>query len=374
MTRQLQVEYLRQYYDVQVITINQQSSSIETEGYIHRIPDLNKFRWIRYLEKFGLVEDTLYQWMKTAFSYLKDLVKEGDIIFATTGGEIACLKLGYLLKTHKPGAKFIINYHDLLDYGYYEGERVYNDFHVRIDDLEKHYAEKADWLLANSEIMKDILADKFVFMKERIDYVYFGYKPADLSGNSRKGNKEKIIIVYIGVMGALQSPETLLLAYRKLPPAYKQKFELIYVGDYSVNRIIAEAQDARKINYLPREKMLEVLMNEADLAYLPLIEKYAFRSFMGTKLYEFIGLEIPVLGHLPKDCEAERVINKEGFGITTIFGDEEALVRALQSIADNPERLEQFRQNIKQRKQKYDSSQTLKKMKKIIDDMLIPKT
>ncbi len=168
ITRKMQVEFLQKYYDVEVVTVNYKSKKLFVKDNIHFVPEKWRKKLKRWAVKFGLAEELLFDWVKKTKKYLKNKVKKGDVFFATTGGELSCIKLASLLKKDHPETYFIANYHDLLDAATYFGQSFVTE-KKDMDKLEKKYLSNCDFLFANSITMKKMLSKKLHFLKEKVD-------------------------------------------------------------------------------------------------------------------------------------------------------------------------------------------------------------
>lgn len=373
LTRELQVSFLKRFFNVEVITIEYTKKAKSINNGIHYLPIGLPLIICYILERSGIVTDYLFYWSRLAISYLKNKIKDGDIIFTTTGGEMGCIKIGAFLKKYNSKIKHIANYHDVLDFAEYDKDKVYYKFHRNIDKIEGEYLKNTDYVFTNSVIMKNLLLNKFNFLSNKVDYMYFGFNgpiirkmPSKTTGQCNN----KIKIGYIGEMGFLQAPEILIHAWNTLTPTYKSKIELTFIGNYMVNEVIANTEGINRIRYLQREELIAYLSRETDIAFLSIINKPIFKTLMSTKFYEYIGIGIPIISALPNGCEAGQVISEEGFGWVCIYGDITALTKILIYAVEHPEAIKECEENIKKQRNKYNSEQTLSKMVNIIMSLL----
>ena len=373
LMRELQVNFLKRKYDVEIITINHNSNEFIQKDGITYIPyTTNKYlkRINIILEMFGIIKDSHTLWIKNVISYLKGKIKDGDIIFSTTGGELACMIIGNEIKKINSNIKHIINYHDLLDYGNYKGERVYKNFHISIDNIEKEILENADFILTNSNVMTEFISDKFSFVKNKIDKLYFGFINNYITINNKViDNNRKIKIANIGSASYLQSPDILIKAYELLPKNLQEQFELVYIGDANFNKKIKNKNNIITFDYMNREELIKYAVKETDYAFVSLINIIPFKPAMPTKFYEYIGLELPIIGVLPENSEASQVIKKYGFGYNCVHGDIECLKKILVNIANNKDKYEYFKSNLRKYKNLFNSENTLKTMYDVVENL-----
>jgi hypothetical protein len=120
-------------------------------------------------EKMGIIEDHLREWGDRTIKALKQCVKKDDIILATTGGELECLRIAFKLK-NVIGCPAFVFYHDPIDYVKYDGMVLDNKFHICRDKYENKYLEKMDGIFVSSEKFKKCLTQKYPGLKNKIYY------------------------------------------------------------------------------------------------------------------------------------------------------------------------------------------------------------
>ncbi len=372
-TRQMQVSALRKHFRVVVVTRKIPGLLPAGESDVVRLPsDSLPPRIAINLEKLGLRRDHLIQWAKSVEKYIVEHAQAGDVVFTTSGGEITCIEIGARVVRRRPDIAHVANYHDLLDYAIYDGDRVYDSFHVAIDKRELLALSTVAWFFANSNIMREMIIRKFPFLENRSSTLYFGYVNDTTITTVPRYLNDPISIGYAGAMGVFQRPEVIIYAWQLLPSQIREKLQILFIGDYSANPVIASISDRhiKRIPYIPREEMIRIFSSDVDLAFLSMINKSALRPLMSTKFYEYIGLETPVIAAVPKDCEAARVINEKGYGLVSIHGDIVGLSKILKRIVESPELISTFRDNLRQTKLQFAASATLDVMIPVIRTLL----
>lgn len=372
LMRELQVDFLRKKYDIEVITINHENNKIDQEKGITYIPyTTNKYikKLNILLEMFGILKDSHNVWINRTVSYLKNKINDDDIIFSTTGGELASILIGDKLKQLNKNVKHIINYHDLLSNGFYNGLREGKRFHVKIDIDESTCILNADYILSNSNSMTNQLVDKFPNIKNKIDKLYFGYRDIIFNNTVNKQKHRDITIANIGSVGKLQRSEILVKAWEQLPINIKDKIKLVFIGNLRDNEFLMNNSEIKKIDYIPRDEMVEYVQSNIDVSFISLINNPLFKSAMPTKFYEYIGLELPIIGALPENCEAIEVIKKYGFGYHCTYDDIECLKEILTNLVNN-NNIKQIKNNLVKYKHLFHSDNTLKIMYDVINNRI----
>jgi len=112
LTKKASAEYLSALgWNVSIVMPNYYSNEYDYIDNIIQIPLKFNKKFSILLEMIGIYEDYLDKWVNEAFAFLKEKVSRNDIIFASSGGELANIKLGSLLKK-EIGCRLILNFHD----------------------------------------------------------------------------------------------------------------------------------------------------------------------------------------------------------------------------------------------------------------------
>ena len=330
LLRKSQVESLFCFgWAVNVVMPNYRSNKLEIENNIYLIPYNKNIKIVSILERLGFMEDYLDTWVKNAFNYLKDKVKKDDIVFATSGGELGSIKLGSILQKNI-GCKFVINFHDPLDYSLVNGLKLDNKFHVSREQYELKYLKNSDLIITSSKINQKSLIDKYPQFKDKIVNNYFGFiKQIDLTPVKKR---EYLSIAYVGNMGNLQTPEILYEAYKRLDN--KKNIKVYFIGDSKNYTPLKDIIDKNIvfIDYLAHEEFLKFMNNNIDVGFVSLASDY-LGACVPSKIYEYINLGLPMIGALP-DGDGKEIINENGYGISCRYDDIEGLRDAIEKFRD----------------------------------------
>jgi glycosyltransferase involved in cell wall biosynthesis len=318
-------------WDVEVIMPNYISSKYILENNIIQIPFAKKYiqKLTSVLERVGIYEDYLDKWVENAFEYLKNKIKKEDIVFATSGGELGMIKLGSLLKD-EIGFKFVINYHDPLNYGYMKGLRRDKKFHIGRETIQQKYMRNADLILTSSQYYADVLSEKFPYLFSRIKNNYFGYiQPLQIDGIKKYSNKIKI--AYVGTMGTTQSPELLYQAWKILDD---DSIDLYFIGDISRYKPLQNIKDKGVyfIDFMPHDKFLKFMGENIDIGFVSLADDY-FGACVPSKIYEYINLGLPILGALPVG-DGLSIVNDNGYGLACKYDDIKSLSKNIKTMKE----------------------------------------
>jgi len=322
------VRYLKDLgWDVIVIMPNYHDRELKTSNGIIQIPFFHIQKLASFYEKIGLYEDYLDIWVKHAYRYLKEKVARNDIVFSTTGGDLASVKLGSLLH-QEIGCRFVINFRDPIVYTLVNGLKVDKKPHVSRERTEKKYISNADLIITSSKSYQNALQSKYPFLKEKIFNNYFGYIEEVTLKKKRKS--DKLRIAYSGSMRAVQKPEILYEAVKLL--GRSDEIELYFIGDVSAYKPVRELKGVTHISFMPHAEFLQFMLENIDIGFVSLANDY-LGACVPSKIYEYINLGLPILGALPKG-DASELINTRGYGKSVYYEDVHALSAAIENFLE----------------------------------------
>ena len=327
-----QVEALKNLgWDIIIITPNYDNNVIDIIDNVIRIPFSRNKKLASMLERTGVYEDYLDPWVDYAFRYLKAKINKEDVIFATSGGELGMIKVGSLLKA-KIGCRFLVNYHDPLDYSLVHSVKINRKFHVSREKIEYKYLLNSDVIFTSSKSNKNSLQAKHPEFTDKIFNNYFGYiSKIDLSPYFEAG-KVKIRIAYVGNMSATQKPEVLYKAYKNLKN--RENVELYFIGDREDYTPLLSIVDPniKFMKFLPHKEFLKFMSENIDIGFVSLANDY-FGACVPSKIYEYINLELPIIGALP-DGDGVDLINNNMYGMACKYDDINSLSNIITKFSD----------------------------------------
>lgn len=339
------VKYLKELgWDVTVVMPNYGSKEFKIEDDIWQVPFKGKHiqKLASLFERIGIYEDYLDKWVDNAFEYLMDKITKNDVVFTTSGGELGMIKLGSLLKD-KIGCKFIVNFHDPLDYSLVHGLKLDEKFHVSREKQEHKYLKNSDLIVTSSVSNKQSLEEKYPKFQNKIFNNYFGYiKKLDLEIVQKQASNV-IKIAYVGSMSATQKPEILYEAYKSIQN--KSNVEIYFIGDRKGYEPLLKINDERIkfIDYMTHKDFLEFMIKNIDVGFVCLANNY-LGACVPSKIYEYINLGLPILGALP-DGDGKDIVNTSNYGIASRYDDINAIAMAMEKMADK-DYLEKIKLNI----------------------------
>lgn len=279
--------------------------------------------WHQRLQKIGIEEDYLQPWAKGTINYLKTVVTEDDLVFTTSGGELASISIGDCLKRYT-GCRFVINFRDPVDGSLVFGKKMPGYHGINRDYAVGKYIKEADLVITACESFQIELQKKYPEKANVIVNHYAGYttKIPDV----RRKNKAKRNIVYSGAMSEAQDAKILYRAAKGIP-----NIMVTYICE-NPEKVKAEMPESNIncISLMPHETYLAYMEKTADIGFLSLKGAY-FGACVPSKLFEYINLQLPILASLP-DGAAKQIVLQNHFGIACSDSDVAELTQAVQQL------------------------------------------
>lgn len=365
--RRGQISFLRRNgYDVVVVkpgevsTYDKDTNTIKISGLI-----INS-KFFYGLEALGIVSDKYIKWAKKAVAYLSNIVTSDDIIFATSGGTLAPIIVGSMLKKNID-CKFVINYHDPTDFTTLHGiySRTPRLPHVNRNRFEKKLINTADYIITSSESYRQVLLEKYPQLSNISSCVYFGYIDKYTGKLDKLDRKKDVVnVVYGGNFGPTQSPEILGLAAKGLP-----NIKVTYIGRYQSNQaVIALGQETNVelLSVMSVQDYLDYIARKADVGFFSLRNNLT-NYCVPSKLFDYINVGLPMLGLVRGDAKA--IIENNGYGC--ISEDNVVSLRSKLLMISEGEYLNNCRNNVLNNRFEWSMENKIKDVVNIIESLRV---
>lgn len=276
-----------------------------------------------------------------------------DLVVATSP-QFFCVVAGWLLSRVKR-RPFVFELRDLWPATIVAVGAIKSDTVVRsLERLELFLYRRADVIVSLTEafrtdlISRGIEGDKIVVVPNGVDLSRF--RPAatkDAELVAQLGLAEKFVVGYLGTHGLCQGLEKVVAAAELLED--NKGIAFLFAGAGAEREMIRKSVEARALSNVrllpmqPKDRM-PALWSICNVALIPLRDEPVFRTVIPSKLFEAMGMGVPVLMALP-DGEATQIVCRYGVGLTVPPEDPSALARAILRLRGDEELLADLRRN-----------------------------
>jgi colanic acid biosynthesis glycosyl transferase WcaI len=178
-----------------------------------------------------------------------------------------------------------------------------------------------------------------------VDLDRYAPAPRDAELAAQYDLGDRFVVGYLGTHGLAHALGKVLEAAERL----RDQDEIVFFfagGGAERARVesIVKERALPNVRLIPRQpkEMMPRLWSLCDVTLIPLRDTPVFSTVIPSKLFEAMGMGIPVVMSLPIG-EATRIVEETGCGVVVPPEDPEALARALVELAGNPGRLQQYR-------------------------------
>lgn len=277
--------------------------------------------------------------------------KRPDVVVATSP-QFFCAVAGWLLSVFKR-RPFVFELRDLWPASITAVGAMRKNFALRMmEGLEIFLYRRAAAVVSVTESFREDLAARGI-PREKVHVVLNGvdldrYEPqARDEALAKEFDLEgKFTVGYLGTHGMAHALPKVLEAASLL--SHRKDIAFFFAGSGAergtVERLVAERglANVRLIPRQPKERM-PALWSVSDLALVPLRDNPVFATVIPSKIFEAMGMGVPILMSLPEG-EATGIVRRTGSGVCVPPEDPETLARAIESLADDPAAMIRLRQ------------------------------
>lgn len=300
----------------------------------------------------GFLRRTLDYMSFMVMSFLVGLIERRPDLVVATSPQFFCACSGWVLSVFR-WRPFVFELRDLWPASIVAVGAMERSFSIRLlERLELFLYRRARRVISVTEsfrrdlIDRGIDANKIEVVINGVDLDRYEPRPRDES-LAREFNLEgKLVAGYVGTHGLAHALDKVLAAAELLRDDSRIAFFFAGAGAdrARVEKIVLERnlQNVRMIPRQPKERM-PALWSLCDLALVPLRDSPVFATVIPSKIFESMGMGVPILMSLPSG-EATEIIERTGAGICVPPEDPAALASALRRLADSPEALVALRE------------------------------
>lgn len=220
-----------------------------------------------------------------------------------------------------------------------------------LEKLELFLYRRADRIVSVTQSFKRELIERGIdggkidVVLNGVDLSKYQPMPKDPELAQQHGLEGKFVAAYIGTHGMAHALDTIVEAAERLQ--HRDDIRILFAGGGS---------DAARVEALVREKQLTnvVFLGRQDKSLMPRIwslcdlsvvhlrDTELFRSVIPSKIFESFAMGLPVLMGVPEG-EATGIVNKEQAGLVIPPQDVDAMVAAIEKLADDAGLMAEYR-------------------------------
>lgn len=216
--------------------------------------------------------------------------------------------------------------------------------------IERAIAHSADRMVFPTQLLRDAYAARYPGRAHRFVVIPNGYDQLELSAEAgrtplpRPEESGTFLLVYTGSIYGRRDLSLFLdgvdlLLHRR--PELKDRLRVEFIGwlneentALAMDRLPALDPVVRHIGFLPRPQAIARL-RAADAGLILIPEEAGRELFVGTKVYEYLGLDKPVLAITPAG-ETQRMLQELDWGVIA-DPSPDGVARGLEDLLDQPE-------------------------------------
>lgn len=324
------------------------------EGYRNRwrqVEDMDGIRVVRGMTYItaneGFIRRTLdYLSFMVSAVFLAQLERRPDVVVATSP-QFFCALGGWLVSVlmWRP---FVFELRDLWPASIVAVGAMKRGAVIRLlERLELFLYRRARLIVTVTEsfrkdlISRGIEAERIQVVLNGVDLDQYSPAPRDVELAQAHDLAGKFVIGYLGTHGLAHGLDRVLEAVAELED--RKDIVFLFVGggaqrEHLEDRVRQLGLD--QVRLIPRQpkSMMPRLWSLCDVALIPLKDNPVFATVMPSKLFEAMGMGVPVIMSLPEG-EATRLVNESGCGVCVAPEQPLALAEAIVQLADDRERL-----------------------------------
>lgn len=194
-------------------------------------------------------------------------------------------------------------------------------------------------------VARGIPRDKIHVVINGVDLDRYEPRPRDAELEREFGLDGKFVAGYMGTHGMAHALPKVLEAAEQL--LHREDIAFFFAGSGAERAKVEQLVQERKLHNVrliprqPKERM-PALWSVCDLSIVPLRNTPVFATVIPSKIFESMGMGVPILMSLP-DGEATGIVCSTACGVCVGPEDPTAMAEAILALADDTERMATYR-------------------------------
>lgn len=299
----------------------------------------------------GFVKRTLDYMSFMVMSVVMGLFEKRPDVVVATSPQFFCAAGGWMLSVLKR-RPFVFELRDLWPASIMAVGAMRKSLIIRIlEKVELFLYRRARLIVSVTQSFREDLAtrgiarDKVRVVINGVDLDRYEPRPRDPELAREFGLEGKFVAGYMGTHGMAHALPKVLEAAEQLKG--RDDIAFFFAGSGAerakVEQIVAERNltNVRLIPRQPKERM-PALWSLCDLSIVPLRDTPVFATVIPSKIFESMGMGVPILMSLPEG-EATAIVRSAGAGVCVPPENPQAMATAITQLADDPARMGQLR-------------------------------
>jgi glycosyltransferase involved in cell wall biosynthesis len=299
----------------------------------------------------GFVRRTLDYMSFMVMGFMAGLFERRPDVVVATSPQFFCAVGGWALSVARR-RPFVFELRDLWPASIIAVGAMRRGLVIRLlEKMEIFLYRQADAIVSVTEsfredlVSRGIARGKIHVVINGVDLDRYAPRSRDEALAAEFGLKGKFVAGYMGTHGMAHALDKVLAAAELLRE--RTDIAFFFAGSGAdrgrVERIVAERglSNVRLIPRQPKERM-PALWSLCDLSIVPLRDAPVFATVIPSKIFESMGMGVPVLMSLPEG-EATAIVRKTGAGICVPPEEPSAMAAVIAQLAADPARMTELR-------------------------------
>ena len=240
--------------------------------------------------------------------------------------------------------------------------------------MERQVLERADAVVAVSkESCKNFQKMGPPGAESKFHAIYNGYDDRDFRGLAKRASSRQFILSHVGTLAGNRQADDLWLALDELAKIDSKAASAVQINIIGSTDKIVDfpkttldlGSKVRMAGHMPHLKAIEKMFNSDAL--LLVVAKEMGRQGLSGKVFEYMAVGRPIIGIVPKESEAARIINETRSGVVIQNGEPKSLAKAIGTFVNKWKKGERLIDQRREEVEKYTRRHLTSQLAAILD-------